>query len=131
MNVIASIFSGAVTLWHDAESAIEDLVAKVKAELPASANPGFDAAVSDLKQFASDALTTMDSGLAAVAPTIAAGAEKVLDDALVTMTNGLAVPLIPLTNKGVEDITALLVSIAHGWELKAKAALAANNTPAA
>lgn len=126
MNIITAIYTGVVKDWTAAEAAIEALVAKVKSALPASATPQLAQAISDVKQLASDALTIADSGLSAVAPMLVGAVEKAADEALVTLTNGMALPLVPMTNKGIEDAAAVIVAAAKGWELKAKAGLASN-----
>lgn len=130
-SIISKIVSGVVTAWHDAEKEIDALALEVKNALPASAQPNLAAAISDVKQAASDALSIADSSLAGVAPVLVRGIETLADNALVSLTNGLALPLVPMTNKGIEDASALIIAAARAWELKAKASLAANNTPVA
>ena len=79
-TVISKIASGVVTLWKDAEAIIDGDAAKVKAALPASALPNFDAVVSDIKQGASDTLSLTTTATVAAAPALAKGLEALADD---------------------------------------------------
>lgn len=123
-SVITNIVSGATKLWHEVVTDIEADAAKVRAALPSSALPNFDAAVSVIKQGASDAISLADSAFAGSAGRIAPAIEAALDAELVALTNGAALPLVPLVNDGVDKLDAFAVSVAHAWALKAKAALA-------
>jgi hypothetical protein len=125
MNIIAKIAAGAVTLWRDIESAIEADAAKVRAALPASSLPNFDAAVASLKQGASDALGAADGSLAAAAPDLTKGIDALVDSALATLTNGLATPLVPIVNLGLDQLESLTVNAVRARILKAKADMAA------
>ncbi|THD80642.1 MAG: hypothetical protein E7812_07890 [Phenylobacterium sp.] len=125
MNIIAKIAAGAVTLWRDVESAIEADAAKVRAALPASSLPNFDASVVTLKQGASDALGVADGSLAAAAPDLTKGLDALVDTALVTLTNGIATPLVPIVNLGLDQLESMAVNAIRARILKAKADMAA------
>lgn len=124
MNIIAQIAHGLVVVWHDVEAQIDADVAKVKAALPASALPNFDAAVSIIKQGASDTLGVADGSLASVAPDLTQGVDALIDAALVTLTNGAITPLLPIVNMGIDKVEDLLVAAVRAKILKAKAGLA-------
>ncbi len=125
MNIIAQIAHGIATAWQEVETAIEADAAKVKAALPASALPGFDAAVTDLKQGASDALSAAQGSLSAVAPDLTKGIEALVDSAVVTLTNGAATPLVPIVNMGLDEIEALALNAIKAKFLSVKAGMAA------
>src|SRR5579872_1173358 len=117
-TIIGKIVTGAETLWSNIVGEIEADAAKVKAALPASAIPNFDATVSDLKQGASDALGLASAGLTGGEPELVAGIEAALDGALVAGTNGAAVPLVPLVNQGMSNLAALATHTVNAWLLK-------------
>ena len=123
-SVISDIVSGAKKLWSEVVTDIEADAAKVRAALPSSAIPNFDAVVSEIKQGASNAISFTDSAFASSADRIAKALEPALDAELAALTNGAALPLVPLVNDGVDKLDAFAVSVAHAWALKAKAALA-------
>lgn len=123
-TVIGKIASGAVKVWHEAEALIDADAQKVKNVLPASALPGFDAVVSDIKQGASDALSTVVNGTGSAAPAFVKGLEGLADNALVAGTNGAALPLVPIVNEGIDKLAALGIAALQAWALKAKANLA-------
>lgn len=131
MNIITQIAAGAVTAWHEIEADIEADVAKVKAALPASALPGFDATVSDIKQGASDTLSTASSSLGAAAPDMLKGLDALVDAAIATLTNGAATPLIPIVNMGLDKVEAMAIAAVQAKILKAKAGMAATPATAA
>jgi hypothetical protein len=131
-NIIAAIFAGAATAWHVVQDAIEADFAKVRSVLPSSALGDFDAAKTELKQAASDALSAAAGAAMVYAPTVVNVVEKTLDDALVSLTGGVAAPLTPLLNQGIDDVAAHAVAAIRAWQLKQKAgaaSLAQNTAP--
>ncbi|HEX4197723.1 MAG TPA: hypothetical protein VHZ26_09790 [Caulobacteraceae bacterium] len=96
----------------------------MKAALPSSAVPAFDATVSDIKQGASDALGLVGSGLTGAEPALVAGVETALDNALGVATGGESLPLNPLVNAGITNLASLATSAVSAWLLKQQAALA-------
>jgi hypothetical protein len=124
MNIISQIITGAKTVWNDIVADIENDAAKVKAALPASAVPDFNATISDLKQGASDALGLADAGLTGAEPALVAGLETALDNALGVATGGASLPLNPLVNAGLTNLATLATSTVNAWLLKQQAAMA-------
>ncbi|HEY2710072.1 MAG TPA: hypothetical protein VGI95_18655 [Caulobacteraceae bacterium] len=129
-NIISQIWNGAITLAEDAERDIEADIARIKTAFPPAATT-VDALAAVVKQGASDAIGALDTALAAAAPAVTKQIETAADGALTSATGGLALPLVGLTNAGVEAIENLIVSTANAWALKAKATLAGNNAAAA
>lgn len=127
-SIIAQIFNGAVTVWDDVKADIEKDAAKIEAVLGGASSPGVAAVVTDIKQGASDALSTASAMVATYEPKFVTGLEALADAALSTYTGGLALPLVALTNEGIEKLSAAGASALQAWALKAKAALAENNT---
>lgn len=135
-SIITKILNGLVqiekvgeSIWNAAEAEIEKDWNAVKAALPASAQVNADAALADLKQAASDAITTAASAEAVYAPTLAKGIESVADSALAALLGGFSVPLIPVTNAGIDKLVDTATATLQSWALKAKSSLATNNTP--
>lgn len=134
-SIITKILNGLVqiekvgeSIWNAAEAEIEKDWNAVKAALPASAQVNADAALADLKQAASDAITTAASAEAVYAPTLAKGIESVADSALAALLGGFSVPLIPVTNAGIDKLVDTATATLQSWALKAKATLANTNT---
>lgn len=123
-SILSKIVSGAVSLWNEIVTDIDADVAKVKAALPSSSIPGFEATISDIKQGASDALGAVAAGIKATTPAFISGIEALADTELTTQTNGVAVPLVPMTNKGIADIVNTGSAALQAWALKAAANLA-------
>lgn len=126
-SIITQIWNGAVKDFDAAEAWINQQVQRIEAVFPAS-TATINAIGSDIKQAASDAIGMADSALNNVAPGVTTAIEAAADGALTHYTGGLAIPLVPLTNDGISQIESLIVSTANAWALKAKAALAENNT---
>lgn len=124
MNIIAAIATKVETVWSAAEAAIDADFAKIEAALPASAAPNLAAVKSDLKQAASDALSTAASGAAPYAPALSKVLETAADAALAELTGGLSQPYNPLLNSGIDKIVADGLAMLQGWALSAKAAAA-------
>lgn len=121
MNIIAGIFNGAVAVWALVEKEIEADFAKVKAALPASAQPDVAAMQSELKQAASNALGALETSAMVYAPTATKAIEGIFDNALAALTGGVSVPLNPLLNSGIEQIEGHLVAAIRAKSIKAKA----------
>lgn len=130
-SIITKILTGAETVWDAIETEITNDWNKVKSALPASSQSGATAILSDLKQAASDAITTAAGAEAVYAPTLAKGIETVADNALAALLGGFSVPLIPVTNAGIDKLVDTGTATFQAWALKAKASLATNNVPAA
>lgn len=130
-NILTKIWSGIVAEWDAAEALINKDVAAVRAALPASAQGNLDTFVADVKQGASDAISIVNTGFQASALTVSKAIEAALDAELATLSNGAALPLVPLVNTGIDDLTSIATSTANAWALKAKAALAPPVTPPA
>jgi hypothetical protein len=103
MNIIASIFNGAVAVWALVEKEIEADFAKVKAVLPASAQ------------------RALETSALVYAPAATKAIEGVCDNALAALTGGVSVPLNPLLNSGIEQIEGHLVAAIRAKSIKAKA----------
>ena len=126
-SVMTFVLNGATKVWEDVESLADAQEAKIKAALPASAQGDLAAVVSDVKQGASDVIS-LGADVASVGlPVLATEGEKLLDQAMATYSNGVALPLVPLVNKGIDQIANAAIATAKAWALKTKAALA---TPA-
>ena len=120
-GIITQILNGAVKIFDVAETDIEAAIAKIKGALPASAQGDLVATATDLKQAASDALTTVASAEAAYAPTLAKVVEAAADDALGILLNGYSVPLIPLVNGGIDKIVDTATATLQAWAVSVKA----------
>lgn len=124
-SIISQIATKAVTIWNDVVTDIDTDVAKIKAAWPA-AGTVIDELGSDVKQGASDLIGAADSELNTLAPVATSAVEGAADALLAKYSGGLALPLTGLTNDAIDKVSALIVSTANGWALKAKAALAEN-----
>lgn len=130
-SVISKIVHGAVTLWDDAEAEINAAETAIKNTLPASAQGALAADVTAVKQAASDAISFVSGGVGDAEKTLAATIETALDAYMTTATNGVAVPLVPVVNKGIDGIGNLALGVVQSWLLSAKASLATNPPTAA
>lgn len=126
MNLITQIWNGAVKDFNAAEAWVDKEIAAVEKALP-GATTTINAVGSDLKQAASDAIGLADTALAGIIPAAATAITGAADAALLAYTGPLALPLTPLTNDGIMQIEAALVSTINSWALTAKAKLAVNN----
>lgn len=131
MNIIAKIETGAVAVWNDIVNDIDADYSKVKAVLPASAAAGLANVVSDIKQGASDALGALADGAPTAGAELTTGLENLADSALATASNGVALPLVPMVNKGIDDIVSKGTAALQAWALKVKAGLAPATAAAA
>lgn len=80
--------------------------------------------ITDLKQAASDAISTGQSALGPIITDGAIALEALLEKALASATGGLSVVANPLINAGVDDIAKMLKATIDHWALKTKAELA-------
>lgn len=130
-GIVSKIINGVVILWDDAEKDIDAAWAKIKAVLPASAQANLATVVADVKQSASDAISLVQTGVDDSAVVFSKALEASADAYMAAQSNGVALPLVPLVNKGIDDATALGTSIFNGWALSLKADLATPTTPTA
>ena len=121
-NILTEIWTDAEKVWSSIATTIEGDVARVEAVLPGAAP-----VVADIKQAASDALGAVATAEATYEPTLVSALEGLADAALTKVTGGLALPLVPLTNSGIQDIANLGQKWFQAWALKTQASLAENN----
>ena len=124
-NIITQIYSGAVKVWDTIVTDVQTDIAKVEAVLPGSAP-----VIADIKQLASDALGSAVNGLVTYEPALVSGVEGLADAALTKFSGGLALPLVQMTNAGIQKIVADGTAGFQAWALKQQAVLAENNAKA-
>lgn len=130
-SVFSKIVHGVVTVWDDAETAVDNLYAAVKNVLPASAQAMLTADVAAAKQAASNGIGLLASSIGPDEQALVAGVEAALNVFLTAKTGGLAVPLVPIVDTGISAAGALVSDTVTSWLLSAKASLAANPAPVA
>ena len=124
-NIITQIYSGAVKVWDTIVTDVQTDIAKVEAVLPGAAP-----VIADIKQLASDALGSAVNGVVTYEPALVSGLEGLADAALAKFSGGLALPLVEMTNAGIQKIVADGTAGFQAWALKQQAALAENNAKA-
>lgn len=130
-SVFSKVIHGVVTVWDDAEAAVDNLYSAIKSVLPPSAQAMLAADVAAAKQAASNGLGLVAASVGPDEQALVAGVEAVLNTYLTAKTGGLAVPLVPIVDSGISAAGALVADTVTSWLLSAKAALAANPAPAA
>lgn len=123
-SILTKIITGVINTWDVAEAAIEKEWSAVTGKLPSSALPDAGATLSVLKQDASDAISAAASAEATYAPALAKTLESAADGALAVLLGGYSVPLIPLTNAGIDKIVSTGSAVLQSWAVSAKAGLA-------
>lgn len=83
------------------------------------------AALSVVKQAASDAITAGDTAVGKAMGPIVTDIETGLETALAALTRGASVPLNPFIDDGIEAMAALAKNAIDAWALETKAKLAA------
>lgn len=130
-SVFSKVIHGVVTVWDDAEAAVDNLYSAIKSILPASAQAQLAADVAEVKQAASDGLGALAVVIGPDEQALVAGLEGVMNVYLTAKTGGLAIPLEKFADQGLNMAGALGANTLTSWLLSAKAALAANPAPAA
>lgn len=87
------------------------------------------AALSIVKQGASDAIMIADTALGAHILPAADAVEAALDAALAGATGGVSVPFNPIIDSAIDQMAGVVKKAADAWALQAKAKLAAPPVP--
>ena len=128
-QIVSGLAGGKLT-WTQASAEIDATASKVFSGLSPAAQTAISAAVTDVKQGASNALAVAGTLLA---PDIATGTkivEGALDTLITAYTGGLAVPLVAGVNDGLDTLAGYLTSAIQARLLQHKAALVPSPAPA-
>jgi hypothetical protein len=121
MSILSQLLHGQIT-FSQATSEAEQWASKVVSSDPALSQAA-QAALSAVKQGASNAIMLADTQLATHAQGIVSGVEGVMDAAVLKATGGLALPAVPLIHAGIETAVSIAKSALDAWALEQKAKL--------
>lgn len=122
-NLFSNILSGVTKTFAEVEQAIEATWSKVASAFPVLAADE-QAAVSALKQQASNAFSFVDTYLAPKYADAVSMAESAADTLVMAMTHGAAGPALPLLDVSISQGFALLHAALDHAEAEAKAVFA-------
>lgn len=121
MSILTQLFHRQITFSQAAEEAAAWAKTLTANDPTLAAAAG--AALSIIKQGASDAIMLANTALGQHIQPAADAVEIALDAALAKATGGLSVPFNPIMDSAVDQMANVVKAAADAWALKAKAAL--------
>lgn len=113
-NLFSDIFSGAITLFHEAEAVIDGVWSKLTGAKPGTATSAIDAeaavVIENVKQQASNAIAIAQTEVSDHFGNATSMVESAVDTFVMGITGGAAAPVVP----GLNAIMSLGADVLHG-----------------